>query len=606
MKGKYFFLEKVTLQDLSDDPAVYSFDYDLSRNLPDPMTTSVDHWGFWNGRYEAIDNANTFFFDGNFGQRKAVNTEVASCNMLKKITYPTKGEEKIEYEYNRYRFHLTKNTDSFSWTTNQETYDTPCGGVRIGKLTLYDPKTGKTRKRSFQYVNPATGSESGRIGELPRYSMPQEEIQCNGYYIDYWLNSTLHVYSVSSNCIGRLNNISESPIGYSHVTETLDDGSYNRYHFSSLADIADNADQLYGVLKDNIRDLSARSFNAYQRLDKALNYAPSDLSAFRGKLLSKETYNNRSKKVAEEEYDYNFANRTSAFEVSISNSVGAFMSNKIFTTPCLMTKEKLTDENGVTVIHNFEYNDKGIVTQKETVNSNGDHVYLKYVHPGEQDGLYPENNYNRLVNENRIEEPIAVIKYLKKAGESERKIVDLIQFMYNSFEGCGLQKINLLTFKLPEPLPENTNFTDISVALKYEQSIETYHNYDRYGNIITYSINRGEEETNYIWDSPTQVAAEIKGSTYEDIKDALGMKPEEYSMNYFDKPKLEDLREKLPNAHITLYEYKPQIGVKHLSDPTGRDSFYQYDRSGRLNKTYRVEENGKLQLMEYNNYHYTE
>lgn len=45
----------------------------------------------------------------------------------------------------------------------------------------------------------------------------------------------------------------------------------------------------------------------------------------------------------------------------------AFISNKIFTTPCLMTQEKLTDENGVTVIHNFEYNDKGIVTQKETV-----------------------------------------------------------------------------------------------------------------------------------------------------------------------------------------------------------------------------------------------
>lgn len=601
-KGKYFFLKKVTLDDQSDNPSVYNFDYDLSREAPDPLTTSIDHWGFWNGKYEAIDKANIFLESKEkIDERKAVNTNVASYAMLKKVTYPTRGEEKIDYEYNRYRFYQTKRTDMFGWDSNQTTYDTPFGGVRIGKLTMYDPNTGKTRQRSFRYTNPNTGMECGRINELPRYIMPVEIIKCENSSIDSIVTTNINVYSKSSNCMGRLNNISEHPIRYSYVTETYDDGSYSRYHFSDNTGEAD----LHQKLSYYIPDLRSRNFSTYQILDKALNYAPNDLSAFRGKLLSKETYNNHSKKVATEEYDYNFANRVSSYEVSISNVAGAFISNKIFTTPCLMTQEKLTDENGVTVIHNFEYNDKGIVTQKETVNSNGDHVYLKYVHPGEQKGLYPENNYNRLVNENRIEEPIAVIKYLKKVGESERKIVDLIQFMYNSFEGCGLQKINLLTFKLPEPLPENTNFTDISVALKYEQSIETYHNYDRYGNIITYSINRGKEETNYIWDSPTQVAAEIKGSTYEDIKEALGMKPEEYSMNYFDKPKLEDLREKLPNAHITLYEYKPQIGVKHLSDPTKRESFYQYDRSGRLNKTYRLEENGKLQLMEYNNYHYT-
>ncbi|WP_270438816.1 hypothetical protein [Bacteroides bouchesdurhonensis] len=142
--------------------------------------------------------------------------------------------------------------------------------------------------------------------------------------------------------------------------------------------------------------------------------------------------------------------------------------------------------------------------------------------------------------------------------------------------------------------------------MKYMYGIEYYNNYDRYGNLITYNIHTDKEEIIYIWASPTMMAAEIKGSTYKAVKEALGMQPEEYSMNYLDKPELEDLRGKLPNAHITLYEYDPQIGIKHLSDPTKRDSFYQYDRSGRLNKTYRVEENGKLQLMEYNNYHYTE
>ena len=102
-----------------------------------------------------------------------------------------------------------------------------------------------------------------------------------------------------------------------------------------------------------------------------LNYAPNDLAAFRGKLLFKTTYNNRYHKVAEEEYHYNVENKTADYEVSINTSTGVFLASKIFTVPCLLIQEKLTDENGVAILHNYEYNANGFVTEKETVNSNG-------------------------------------------------------------------------------------------------------------------------------------------------------------------------------------------------------------------------------------------
>ena len=41
---------------------------------------------------------------------------------------------------------------------------------------------------------------------------------------------------------------------------------------------------------------------------------------------------------------------------------------------------------------------------KETVNSNGDHVYLKYVHPGESSNLPSTIYYDNLIRLNRIEE----------------------------------------------------------------------------------------------------------------------------------------------------------------------------------------------------------
>ncbi|MCS2764605.1 hypothetical protein NXV33_03695 [Bacteroides thetaiotaomicron] len=260
----------------------------------------------------------------------------------------------------------------------------------------------------------------------------------------------------------------------------------------------------------------------------------------------------------------------------------------------------------MTVTHKYKYNTKGFVSQKEAVDSNSDHVYLKYIYPGEPVRLFPDEYSSGLLTANRIEEPIALIKYIRKAGESERKIIGGIQYLFKPFDGCGIQKWNLRTLKMPEPLPEDTNFGDGKYLLNYTESIEYYDNYDEYGNLITYRSNK--ETTVYLWlYSGRYMVAEIKGATYDTVKNALGKTPENFSRDYYmDKNKLEKLRELLPQAHITIYDYEPQIGVKYMSGPTGRVSGFHFDNQGRLSKTYRTGEDGELQLMEYNKYHYAE
>lgn len=602
--GRYFFLKKVILHDQSENPAIYSFDYEMSSILPDPLTTSIDHWGFWNGGYEIVDNADTYFYDGNFNQRKAVNTDVSGCTMLKAITYPTKGEERIDYGYNRYRYYLSKRSNFFAWDTNTATYDTPLGGVRVKKMTLHDPVTGKDRQRSFDYLDPTTGLESGRTHELPRYHMPEESMNYFYNYYNYTEDKHLRAYSVSSNCIGRFNNISEYPIGYSYVTETFDDGSFCRYHFSSLADVPDNAElgESYIHTPANLR---SRSFGYYQILDKALNYAPNNLSAFRGKLLSKKIYNNHWQKVAEEEYHYNVENKTSDYEVSIDNNTGVFLASKIFTVPCLLVQETLTDENGVAILHNYEYNDKGFVTQKETVNSNGDCVYLKYVHPGESSNLPYTVYYDNLIRENRIEEPIAIIKYLKKPQDEKRRMIDFVYFHYSPTSNVGVQKRTLRGSNFERTLPEDIDLTGYSTdSLKC--FIEVYDNYDKYGNIVTLR-DIHDNITLYLWSYHGKyLIAEIKGSTYGEVKSALGRKPELLSEESEPRMKeIEQLRLRLPHAQITIYDYKQQTGMKYTSEPNGKASFFQYDGQGRLKRKFGKEEKGNFQLVEYNKYHYS-
>lgn len=602
--GRYFFLKKATLYDRDESPAIYSFDYNMSSTLPEPLTTSIDHWGFWNGGYEIIDNADTFLNDGHFEERKEVNTGVANCTMLKMITYPTKGEERIEYEYNRFRHYQTKREHFPAWDSNMKDADTPIGGVRIKNLTLHDPVTGKDRQRSFSYFDPKDGIESGRINELPRYHMPEETMEYIYYYYDRTVNNTIRVYSVSSNCIGRLSNIFEYPVGYSDVTETFDDGSSCSYHFSSLADIPDNAEIGESYIKTPA-NLHYRSFGYYQILDKALNYAPNDLAAFRGKLLFKKTYNKYFRKVAEEEYHYNFGDKTSNYEVSIDDNTGVFLANKIFTVPCLLMWEKLTDENGVAILHNYEYNNKGIVTEKETVNSNGDHMYLKYVHPGESSNLPYTVYYDDLIKANRIEEPVAIIKYLKKPQDEKRKMIDFIYFHYTPTDNASVQKRTLRGSNFKREMPENIDLEDYTTdSLKC--FIEIYDNYDKYGNIVTL---RGlhDHTTIYLWSYHGKYPiAEIKGSTYDEVKSALKRKPELLSEDSQpNMTKIEQLRDLLPHAQITIYDYKQQVGLKYTSEPNGRTSFFQYDLQGRLKQRFRKGEKGELQLMEYNKYHYS-
>ena len=68
--------------------------------------------------------------------------------------------------------------------------------------------------------------------------------------------------------------------------------------------------------------------------------------------------------MAEEEYHYNVENKTADYEVSINTSTGVFLASKIFTVPCLLIQEKLTDENGVAILHNYEYNANGLLQKK--------------------------------------------------------------------------------------------------------------------------------------------------------------------------------------------------------------------------------------------------
>ena len=97
-------------------------------------------------------------------------------------------------------------------------------------------------------------------------------------------------------------------------------------------------------------------------------------------------------------------------------------------------------------------------------------------------------------------------------------------------------------------------------------------------------MKNGLEEYVFLWSYNGQYpVAEIKGATYAEVSQALGVPPKSLSKELTPKMDLiNSLRTKLPKALINTYTYRIFVGVESMIDPSGKTTTYQYDSSGRL------------------------
>ena len=136
----------------------------------------------------------------------------------------------------------------------------------------------------------------------------------------------------------------------------------------------------------------------------------------------------------------------------------------------------------------------------------------------------------------------------------------------------------------------------------------TYHKYDTYGHPLYLTQSDGLDVV-YIWSYGSRYPVlEIRNATYTQVSTALGSSLMS-SIPGMENPtdaQLEGyaatLRESLDDAMVTLYTYRPLVGVSSVTDPSGRKTTYEYDGFGRLIKV--TDEDGNpLESYEYNYVH---
>jgi len=221
--------------------------------------------------------------------------------------------------------------------------------------------------------------------------------------------------------------------------------------------------------------------------------------------------------------------------------------------------------------------------KQTTSNSKGETLTTEYQYPSDLTSGYPESTkMTRLVNENRIAEPVIV---KQKIGDT---YVSEIHNQYKEFNGI-LQKSAVFQKK----------GNGIITAQNTDRKI-VYNSYDVKGNITQYTPENGLPVA-IIWGYNSQYpVAKLEGITYDNAKNKLGTYLSKLENGLLTNDEQKELRSLIPEAMITTYVYKPLVGVTQITGPNGMSEFYKYDYANRLEEI----KNDKEEVLKTFQYNY--
>ncbi|MDR0833321.1 MAG: hypothetical protein LBN93_03940 [Candidatus Symbiothrix sp.] len=605
VKNRYFFLQSVAQKGLK-----HKFQYNLPAplNLPNPLTLSIDHWGFWAGgdKTEATD-WNTYC--ETMKNNRETNSNVCDVGLLNEIIYPTGGKTKITYEYNRYNTYFTRSSTSTDLIKQQINTIKACGGARISKIEDFETQTSTTpiNSRQFKYQD-SFNKEVGVIGLEPKYSITEtmESYQGAGGYI---IMVAYSYTDISANSFGSNNLLSEYHVSYPYVKEVFANNSSIQYKFSSLDDVPDLYDT--GVKK---RIAMTTNLSMYEMAEKYGTFFTNDMSRFRGRLLEETAYDTSGNLVLKKTNKYNIEDAKTKYSISLKSSLRTLGYYKIYQTPCLLTQQAITDKNGVQEQTSYTYTSRHFIRSTSIINNNGKEYMTRYKYPVDyylNGNILPPDKVvlRSLVSQNRIGYRIEEQTLIKKDGN------------WNLLSG----KLTRYEYDLINPKPKWTYVLEASSPLtnteesqlqgpgflvfnsNYKERIN-YHQYDTYGNPV-YITKDNLENSVYLWGYNGQyLIAEIKNATYAEVEDAAKSVFSVASIDALsalttpNETKLKDgsLQRALPNAKVTTYTYKPLVGRLTSTDWHEIITTYEYDTFGRLKEV--KDENSKA--VENYKYHY--
>ena len=560
----------------------YSMDYNNEDGeFPYQGTTSVDHWGYYNGggRYDVDDFLPQISLDDNLVQ--TVTNDVREPNFsgsimgtLRKVRYPAGGWTRFEYEQHDYSVCLTRDLSSNNLPYLKPTGTSlPAGGVRIRKIVDY-PSVSDSTCRVYTYEN--KGLSSGLILRYPQYfQIVMNEAYSGG-------KRTFIIYAVRASYGFYAHTQDRSYICYPDVVETMGNGAVTKYHFSSYLDA--ECRDLFPNEETERRAVEADTY--YNSCVHAAYLEPDSRHALRGKLLRKESYvKDQFSPWSVERYKYRVQGPTPPYCTSVKNAISKLYVSKNYLDNCLADEWSCTyfeGQDSLMIHKKYSYNrlnqQTGVCTTDYGLKTSriSERLYL-------DDIVSDSDSVHRYMKElNVIRFPVKTLTAFFGATDPSRIGYELTDGTYYEFQRNG-NMICVSSVKKAK-IPPAGNGLGTFCGFDFDHLLITAASY-RY-NHKNYPVeirNRADRPTCIVWGyNGLYPVAKIENCSLYEFEKILLSSHQGYVFNAELPSSLQYVIYQRNDMEMTAYDYIPNVGVTCIRDPAERCTYYEYDHDGKL------------------------
>ncbi len=498
--------------------------------------------------------------------------------MLNKITYPTKGYTKFNFEPHQFlpssdfgdyiieASDIVYNSASGNYQENymgSTTVNSRGAGLRIEEIISYDNDSRFVSRKKFSYeggklLEPINFWRIERyLSTQPNSSSTTDNIDVNYYHI--WTGSGTN-YSQSF--------LIPNPIGYNTV-------------------VVKNSNTETNQANEKINGSSVYQFHneesSYNPQVGRVSY--SYLSNKNGLLRNVEQRNGSNGVVQSTQYNYQRIEQSDFLSISakiiapVNGSDGLIRLEYTLLKSDWWKQSEITETlDGVVTAKSYQYSDDGWgnVTSTSTTNSNKKEYQTRFQYPNDFSGGAANTYGSNLLRDNHMYRQ--VLEQTTTVGSTPTQKVTTT---YSNPNGSG----NIVP-TLIKNYPTSTT-----------EAVSTSYQYDNRGN-VRQVLGQDGVPTAFIWGyNQTLPVAKVVGATFSEIEDVLSDNFHAGSEGLSDT-QLRDLRRELSNAQITTYTHDPLVGITSETDPNGRKMIYHYDDLNRL-QWIESQEGHVVQKMEY-------
>ncbi|NQX38115.1 hypothetical protein HQN84_04615 [Pedobacter steynii] len=621
--------DQFLLKQISVNDDKYKFEYNTNRY--GKGSTSIDLWGFYNGKVNQSHVPKVFlkyYWEYAFKNLPPVNNGLSvgfadksvdelamKAFMLEKIIYPTGGYS--TYDYEPHQFSFNEQYLGFDPSSNFPNTPTKGGGLRVKTVKSYHHDGSLQLEKSYKYGIGENGL--ARIKLIPTLNSFIDEIYnftYNAYGSDFALYNRLLTIKGLSDYSSY--DFGKSGFWYDEVTEySLTNKRTVKFIFKD-----DVVAKLQGprFFQKKFTQITSSLFQNGPQIKEEINYlkTSSGYSPLLRKNYDYEWISDPNGQIQNMLIDRRIGTSLDGntwvegthaiypafpefipwgtqggefqlFPEHFSASDFTFNEAKYYIDPGiyrLKSEQQITYalSDSIINIKTFSYNPDKITYPKtvESISSKGGTLNRKT-------SKYPWESsldiYQLMVQKNMLDKPI---EELFTTNQSTT-------LLSNNY-AVDTNLSNELVFLQNQTI-------HINAALS---KIISFKRYDLYGNPLEFSIQKAPSTT-LLWGYKGQYPiAEIVNASYSDVLTKLGGEGVIDQFNNasvtedFIRQKMAQLRSGLPNAQITSFIYKPLVGITSKTNPNGRIEYYEYDGYQRLKNV----KDQKGNVLKNTTYHY--